>query len=76
MWFVTPNKAKERVGKSLARFLFSVCSLGLTRRLEGVARAQRAVVRVWRLGFSENLAAATASLLWSFAMCSPGCVSF
>ena len=27
-------------------------------------------------GFSENLAAATASLLWGFAMCSPGCVSF
>ena len=27
-------------------------------------------------GFSENRAAATASLLWGFAMCSPGCVSF
>ena len=51
VWFATPNKAKERVGKSLARFLFSVCSLGPTRRLEGAARAQRAVVRVWRPGF-------------------------
>ncbi|WP_303051372.1 hypothetical protein [uncultured Slackia sp.] len=50
MWFVTPNKAKERVGKSLTRFLFLVCSLGPRGAWKGPLGSQRAVVRVWRPG--------------------------
>jgi hypothetical protein len=51
VWFVTPNKAKERVGKSLARFLFSVCSLGPRGAWKGPLGPQRAFVHVWRPGF-------------------------